>query len=448
MASASSSSGGQHDGGDRGGPYDNTSTILPHQPFFHNIQSCTCKTGNEPSRWSTRNASPPSGSFPTLALLVLLILAWTPATVAPTLLLGVATAILYRSVLRHPNANLTNQSVTYMLMLAVQVAIQPKISQWNVLPADNKVTVAFMEEVVKTSLAALLWLLQDAKARRLSLRNWSFSSSVWVAGLPAALYAAQGVLTYTSLQRLDAVTFNGLSQLKTVSAAIFCYAILGTVQTPRQIAAIALLLVSSLLFQHRQRPAPPPKKGNDNGASASPGFESAGNQLTNVASSLTGVSACLLATTISGFAGALSQRGLQRAVRAGALHGRDPFLYCGEVSMYSALCLLVTSLVKRLTRTRQPALATSRERPKSLSSLSASIRSMRWSLWIPVTVKAMGGIVTVLVHKHAGSVPKGFALVLGLVLSGMLEPDSLSLPKLAGTVLVLLSSWMHFTSSS
>jgi solute carrier family 35 (UDP-sugar transporter), member A1/2/3 len=370
----------------------------------------------------------------------------TQPPVAPTLLLGIATAVLYRSVLRHPNTHLTHRSVTYMLLLALQVAIQPKISQWNVLPADNKVTVALMEEVVKTTLAAVLWLMQDVPARKLSLLNWSLSSSVLVAGLPAALYAAQGVLTYTSLQRLDAVTFNGLSQLKTVSAAIFCYAILGTVQTPRQIAAIALLLVSSLLFQQRQqprrrKPSPPPEKGSDGGTSASPGSSST-NERT---SSLTGVSACLLATAISGFAGALSQRGLQRAVRAGALHGRDPYLYCGEVSLYSALCLLVTSLVKRVRQAAPPA---PRERPKSIRTMSASIRSLRWSLWIPVTVKAMGGIVTVLVHKHAGSVPKGFALVLGLVLSGMLEPDSLSLPKLAGTVLVLLSSWMHFTSGT
>ena len=67
-------------------------------------------------------------------------------------------------------------------------------------------------------------------------------------------------------------------------------------------------------------------------------------------------------------------------------------------------------------------------------------------MWIPVTVKAMGGIVTVLVHKYAGSVLKGFALVLGLVLSGMYEHDRLSPNQILGTVLVLISSWMHFTS--
>jgi UDP-sugar transporter A1/2/3 len=67
---------------------------------------------------------------------------------------------------------------------------------------------------------------------------------------------------------------------------------------------------------------------------------------------------------------------------------------------------------------------------------------------IPVVVKALGGIATVLVHKHAGSVPKGFALVLGLVLSGMLEREPLTFPQLLGTVLVLASSWVHFTSSA
>jgi UDP-sugar transporter A1/2/3 len=373
-----------------------------------------------------------------------------------------------------------------MLLLAVQVALQPRISRWLVRPEDSKVSVALMEEVAKTVLALALWWLHHQQgppgdrggpAAASGSAGWSLPASLASAGAPAALYAVQGVLTYVGLQNLDAITFNGLSQLKTVSAAIFCYLILGTSQTRPQIAAIALLLASSLLFQ---LPKKKPELGSRSLAANPAGEEavvisreilrdqstsdplecrarastpaaSAGTTAAAAAASFRGVSACLTATAISGLAGALSQSGVQQRGTAAQLvgGGRDPYLYCAEVSLYSALCLLFSSLLKRLLAPTPLNLT-----PTKISSRDASVArnttawatKFRWSLWIPVTVKAMGGIVTVLVHKHAGSVPKGFALVLGLVLSGMLERDPLTPPQLLGTIFVLTSSWMHFTN--
>jgi UDP-sugar transporter A1/2/3 len=369
-----------------------------------------------------------------------------------------------------------------MLMLAAQVAVQPRISRWLVRPEDSKVYVALMEEVAKTVLAIVLWWLQgssDVRGNRggllaVAANNWSLPSSLASAGFPAVLYAVQAVLTYVGLQHLDAVTFNGLSQLKTVSAAIFCYLILGTPQSLPQVVAIALLLASSLLFQLPGRKLGRASQGpaaivtgcatvtatEDVTGRAQTGASAAAAA---TAVSFRGLTACLAATAISGLAGALSQRGVQmtRGSHGGNAGGsRDPYLYCAEVSIYSALFLIVSSLLKRLlARTylrRSPAQAAYRDEtvtrssraPAASESRRASCTStFRWSLWIPVTVKAVGGIVTVLVHKHAGSVPKGFALVLGLVLSGMLERDPLTLPQLFGTILVLTSSWLHFTNS-
>ena len=63
---------------------------------------------------------------------------------------------------------------------------------------------------------------------------------------------------------------------------------------------------------------------------------------------------------------------------------------------------------------------------------------------LPITTRATAGLLTAFVHRHLGSVVKGFALVLGLVFSALLqfvlEGIDLSVGQLVGTALVLFSS--------
>lgn len=71
-------------------------------------------------------------------------------------------------------------------------------------------------------------------------------------------------------------------------------------------------------------------------------------------------------------------------------------------------------------------------------------------LWIPITTNAIGGIIVGLVTKYAGSVRKGFALIFGIFLSGvvqaMLDPThGVSREQVAGGALAGLSLWMHST---
>jgi hypothetical protein len=53
------------------------------------------------------------------------------------------------------------------------------------------------------------------------------------------------------------------------------------------------------------------------------------------------------------------------------------------------------------------------------------------------------------VHKYAGSVAKGFALLFGLVLSGglqlLLQNEDLQSHQILGTLLIMLSTHLHFT---
>ena len=68
---------------------------------------------------------------------------------------------------------------------------------------------------------------------------------------------------------------------------------------------------------------------------------------------------------------------------------------------------------------------------------------------ITIIVKAAGGVITALVHKYAGSVAKGFALMFGLVLSGTIQmslaQESLQPHQVVGTLMIMLATWMHFT---
>jgi len=164
--------------------------------------------------------------------------------IGPVSLLG-GTAAVYASVLQHPSSTLTPLSVLYMLLLAIQYSLQPRFSKKYISPDTSKQSVALVEEIVKTAMAAAVFF---AKPNTTS-QGWTLSSSLSVAAVPAILYAFQGVLQYKSHQHLDPVTFNGLSQTKTLSAALCCFLILGTKQSPLQLLALVLLFGSSLVFQ-------------------------------------------------------------------------------------------------------------------------------------------------------------------------------------------------------
>jgi UDP-sugar transporter A1/2/3 len=66
---------------------------------------------------------------------------------------------------------------------------------------------------------------------------------------PLVLYALQRTLTYAAYQNLDAVTFNGLTQLKVLSSALCCYLVLGKEQSAMQVASLGLLTFSTMVFQ-------------------------------------------------------------------------------------------------------------------------------------------------------------------------------------------------------
>jgi UDP-sugar transporter A1/2/3 len=229
------------------------------------------------------------------------------------------------------------------------------------------------------------------------------------------IYALQGVLQYVSYQHLDPVTFNGLTQTKTLSAAFCCWLIMGKIQSPVQMVALTILLGSALVFQGYIRM----------------GIKKTQTKVQRHENWVwRGVVPCLGAAFLSGLAGALSQKGLQLT----GIAGRDPFLYTVEISFYSAITLWINMM-----------------RSNVFSKLEWEKQKAHWNFktLIPIFVKASGGVITALVHKYAGSVSKGFALMFGLVLSSTLQStltqETLQPHQAAGTLMIMLSTWLHFT---
>ena len=314
----------------------------------------------------------------------------------------------------------------------------PRISKKYVHPKTNKQSLALVEEVVKLSMGVAGFLITDNLS---SLQKWTLQSSLIAAGFPSALYAIQGVFTYTAYQNLDSVTFNGLTQMKTLTAALCCFLVLGKMQSPTQIVALSILSFTPFVFQSKRRNS---RKERRSSESSSNKFNltvnGSGQGVDLKKRFLWGIVPCLAATMLSGLAGAFSQKSLQMVV--GSME-RNPYFYSAEISLLTALCLVV-SMGGRHIKER---IETPSMKKKSEGTF---FDHWSWNTLIPITVKASGGILTALVHKNSGSVLKGFSLVLGLVFSALLQTvldgDDLTLGQIFGTALVLLSSWLHFTS--
>mmetsp|Transcript_27852 Transcript_27852/g.58830 ORF Transcript_27852/g.58830 Transcript_27852/m.58830 type:complete len:837 (+) Transcript_27852:51-2561(+) len=384
-----------------------------------------------------------------------------------------------------------------MALLALQFCAQPPLTRRFLDSRANKKAIAMVEESFKLTLATTFFFSCGKDVVKSELDDWTLRSSLGLAGLPAVLYATQGVLNYLAFQNTDSVTYNGLNQTKTLSAALWCFLLMGKRQSMLQMVALTILLFSTLLFQgtisvsslckkkiesdynyrklengdtkEMDVTAHSPKKfqGDDNYIKSENGGtneskDSGGkekieggnnngkveNGSTNVTkenkdtdkiddnaghnSFSKGILPCMAAAFISGLAGALSQKGVQMA----GGKGRSPYLYTMELSVYSSMSLLTSILASKKDR--------------RLFSEKGGIFQY-WTPYsvIPILVRALGGVIIALVHLHAGATRKGFALILGLIMTGVtqsvIEGELLSKDQLLAMAMVILSSYLHMS---
>lgn len=131
-------------------------------------------------------------------------------------------------------------------LVSVQVGVQPFLTE-KYVPRDGiKSSIVIIQEFVKTFCCFIVLLVTGQLIPVIS--SWSFESSIRVALVPAIIYCIQNVLAYYAYLQLDPLTYNLINQSKIIFAAIFLKLILNKTPTKRQLLALSILFMSSILL--------------------------------------------------------------------------------------------------------------------------------------------------------------------------------------------------------
>eukprot|EP00053_Salpingoeca_punica_P016652 m.158225 g.158225 ORF g.158225 m.158225 type:complete len:313 (-) comp17012_c0_seq1:2158-3096(-) len=287
-----------------------------------------------------------------------------------------------------------------MALLALQFGLQPILIQELNHPDTLKSSCVLATEVAKFFLAgAMLFITGEAKA---ALKGWTVADSIRAAGTPAIIYAAQNMLVQIAYQNLDGLTFNLLNQTKILFTAVFIYLLIGKRQSKIQIFALAMLFFASLVLTQQESPK---------GAKQIDFF--------------LGIVPVLLASVLSGLAGALVQRNLQG-------QQRNTYLYSMELCVFSAITLAAYLFTAEEGR---------------VMAKHGFFHHWTWATFVPVLTSGCGGILVGLVVKYCGGVRKGFSIMLGIILTGVVEwglyQRALTKELVVALPIVMVSTWLH-----
>jgi len=341
---------------------------------------------------------------------------------------------------------LSKTAITCMSLLAIQFGIQPILVRKYTPQTIVRSSVVLVQELVKFVIAGTIYFTGTTKeTREKDYNDWSIKTWIALAGIPAFLYTIQNIAALMAYQNLEALTFNVLNQTKILSAALSCYFVLGKRQSSMQVFSLCILIMSTLVIEQILNP-----KAYKSLLSGSAFKSMSGSfSLSGASRRVThGVIPLLLASFISGIAGACCQRCTQggtskvwgkkgRSTKATVTRPpRDVYLFSIELGAASVILLLANLVMS----------SSGRDIIRSGTFFS------NWTpeTFIPVLTNSIGGILVGLVTKHAGSVRKGFALIFGLLLSGifqaMLGGSGIRAHQIVGGLLAATSLWMHTTN--
>lgn len=367
--------------------------------------------------------------------------------------------------------NLSMKAIAYMTLLALQFGIQPIVTKQFMSKSVIKSTVILAQEIVKL-LIGIVGICLGARTStttttitettNLSSNIGMSSSWLRLSLLPAALYYVQNLCSLMAYQNLDPLTYNVLNQTKTLSAAFCCYILMKKKQSTYQILALVLLLLSALVMEKiismdtvrmmlRRLPSycwPNQQQlGSDDymlvatAATNSKDYNSIIVSISTEQRLYRGVLPIITASFLSGLAGAITQISLQ-------LRNCNALQYTIELCVATIGIILLSFI---------------------FSDDGAQIHQHGyfhgWTIYtlIPICTNSAGGILVGLVIKYAGNIQKGFALIFGIAFTGivqscssyyhhqhrhdsdemMIMPQGLSKESIIGTVLAVVSLWIH-----
>mmetsp|Transcript_20311 Transcript_20311/g.47453 ORF Transcript_20311/g.47453 Transcript_20311/m.47453 type:complete len:334 (-) Transcript_20311:41-1042(-) len=269
---------------------------------------------------------------------------------------------------------LSTRGIFFMVCLAMQYGWQPVLNRWYLPAGVTPSSVVLLQEILKF-LLSLLAVMVEGPGLTQALKNWTFTSSLLVAALPAAIYALQNVCMWLAVSNLDGLTYNLLNQSKLIWTAFFVFLLAGKRQSKMQIVALGLLFATAALLSAKE------------------------DETTKTNDFWLGVVPVLVASACSGLGGGLSELALQGK-------GRNSYIFTMELCVFTTLTLLIT-----------------------LPFTSDGAKILETGLlhnWTPMTVvpiflNASGGLFVGQVVKYAGGVQKGFSIIFALMITAVLQ---------------------------
>jgi len=339
--------------------------------------------------------------------------------------------------------SLSPEAIMYMSLLALQFGLQPILVRRFTPQNICRSSVVMVQEMVKFLIGFGIYFsdiggVAAKEKRSKELNSWNVKTWLALAGLPAALYTVQNMASLLAYQNLEALTFNVLNQTKILSAALCCFLVMGKKQSKMQMASLLMLLSSALIIEKIVTLDSFAKLlfvgGGAGGSGLIEVIKGTFMSLRHMSFSrhvTHGVIPVLLASFISGLAGALTQKNLQGATKSGEKkEPRNAYLFSMEMNVASVIILVASMFFTA-------------DGKKIISS--GFFHNWTPQTLIPVLTNSIGGIIVGLVTKHAGSVRKGFALIFGLLLSGIIQAGSVGIAKehMIGGAVAAISLWLH-----
>lgn len=292
----------------------------------------------------------------------------------------------------------------FCVLLALQYALQPFLKVY-IAPETHKVSLVLGTEVAKILIAGAMIAVDGPGAFARTFADWT-PKAASLSVLPSLVYAVQNYLLVVGASSLDSVTFNCLNQSKLVSTAACVYFVFGVRQSLAQTLALGGLLVAGAILQ-------------EGGGVAS----GAGKDADQTRIKFAGVAAVLAASALSGVASAATQFSLQRLRRTS------------------------TALTLEMAVAAIPCLLLAHYGASDLSDRGGFFRGWTASTLVPVVSSALGGIFVGQITKRLGGVAKGFAIVGGLVLTGILQSivtgEGLEAKHAVALLLVVSCTYAH-----
>eukprot|EP00980_Cylindrotheca_fusiformis_P018833 scaffold6276_cov138-Cylindrotheca_fusiformis.AAC.20 len=319
-------------------------------------------------------------------------------------------------------------SIILFLLLTLQCGCQPILVKFFMPEGVVRSTCVMGQEVSKFAMS-IGFLLSSGKWNE-AVSGWTAESAFLAAGVPAILFTTQTYLNLMANQVLPPVTFSVLNQTKTLSTALCCFIILNKSQSTLQVFALLLLVVAALVNQ-KILPIPCGRKAveEDDVVEDTGNSQSKSKPEDDARQLIKGVIPALFASFLSGLAGALTQKTL-------TFHSRSPHLFNLELAFFSTCFVLITLLLGSPDY-------------KQIKT-GGFLQGWSWKTLIPIMTNAAGGILVGLVTKHLGAVVKGFSVIFGMIVSGILQQlllssngEGVTWAQFLSGVIGAVSLWLH-----